>query len=54
VLLDLNVEIREPDEICAIEHALAEQHIHDGERQRGVGARPQHQRHIRLLDRRRA
>ena len=53
-LFDLNVEIREPGKIIAIEHALAEQHIHDGERQRGVGARPQHNRHIRLLDRRRA
>src|SRR5262249_55341351 len=38
VLFDLNVEIREPGEICAIDHALVEQHVHDGERQRAAPA----------------
>ena len=50
VRLDLGVEIGEPREIGAIDQALGQQHVHDGQRQRGIGAGLQHQRQVRLLD----
>jgi hypothetical protein len=49
----LGVEIGEPGEIRAIDHAFGQQHVHDGERQGRVTAGPHDQRQVRLLDRRR-